>query len=430
MTRRVFSLIAYMKTLFSLWLGLAGALALGAVEPLSWARCLEIAERANPELQAARKALDAWENNVRNSAGAFLPTLNGALGYQRTQSLPGIAGPADGYGYSATLSAGQNFFNGFADKARLDETRAKRERAEADLAATRARLSFELKSAFANTVYAQSAISLLKAIEERRESNTKIIALRYQNGSENYGSVMLAEAQLEQARLDHAQALLNLSSAQADLARVLGFDHPEQVSVVGEVPTNSPPIAPDFAGLAKVLPEYRKSVASEHEAEALLTLSRSSFFPTFAVSAGIGSGGSRFFPNENGQVTVGASLVIPLFNGTRDFWGVLSASDSHTAAVLRRENELRGGLTRLRDAYNAFSVASRKVDIDKKLLEAATVRSRIAREKYNNGLMTFEDWDVIENEYIAKQKDYLQSRRTRIVAEAAWEQAQGKGTWR
>jgi outer membrane protein TolC len=54
-------------------------------------------------------------------------------------------------------------------------------------------------------------------------------------------------------------------------------------------------------------------------------------------------------------------------------------------------------------------------------------RADIARTKYNNGLMTFENWDIIENDLIQRQKSFLQGQRDRVVAEAAWEQAQGKG---
>jgi hypothetical protein len=41
--------------------------------------------------------------------------------------------------------------------------------------------------------------------------------------------------------------------------------------------------------------------------------------------------------------------------------------------------------------------------------------------------MTFEDWDIIENDLIQRLKTFLQSQRDRVIAEASWELAQGKG---
>jgi outer membrane protein len=55
------------------------------------------------------------------------------------------------------------------------------------------------------------------------------------------------------------------------------------------------------------------------------------------------------------------------------------------------------------------------------------LRSELGRAKYKNGLLNFEDWNAIESDLINRQKAKLQSQRDRVVAEAAWEQATGKG---
>jgi outer membrane protein TolC len=65
--------------------------------------------------------------------------------------------------------------------------------------------------------------------------------------------------------------------------------------------------------------------------------------------------------------------------------------------------------------------------VDEDFLKAANARAEIARSKYSNGLMSFEDWDIIENDLINRQKAVLQSRRDRVTAEAAWEQVLGNG---
>ena len=44
-----------------------------------------------------------------------------------------------------------------------------------------------------------------------------------------------------------------------------------------------------------------------------------------------------------------------------------------------------------------------------------------------SGLISFQDWDTIENDLISNQKTILVNLRDAIAAEAAWEQAQGKG---
>lgn len=83
--------------------------------------------------------------------------------------------------------------------------------------------------------------------------------------------------------------------------------------------------------------------------------------------------------------------------------------------------------TKLKQTFASYQEAVERLKVDTELLDAATIRAEIARNKYNNGLLSFEDWDIIENDLISRQKFVLQSRRDRIVAEAVWEQAQGKG---
>ena len=61
---------------------------------------------------------------------------------------------------------------------------------------------------------------------------------------------------------------------------------------------------------------------------------------------------------------------------------------------------------------------------------AATARSTIATEKYNTGLMTFEDWSVIEEDLITREQNLLSRKSTAMQLEATWEQAVGVGAIR
>ena len=68
-----------------------------------------------------------------------------------------------------------------------------------------------------------------------------------------------------------------------------------------------------------------------------------------------------------------------------------------------------------------------KVEVNKDLEEASEVRAEIGRNKYNIGMLTFENWDIIENDLISYQKSSLRSEYELIVAEANFENAIGIG---
>jgi outer membrane protein len=81
----------------------------------------------------------------------------------------------------------------------------------------------------------------------------------------------------------------------------------------------------------------------------------------------------------------------------------------------------------LKQAYANYVQAVEQLNVNQAFVDAAQMRAEIARSQYNNGLIAFSDWNLIENDLIQRQKSYVQSQRDRVVAEAAWEQAQGKG---
>jgi outer membrane protein TolC len=124
---------------------------------------------------------------------------------------------------------------------------------------------------------------------------------------------------------------------------------------------------------------------------------------------------------------VGVSLTVPLFSGGRDYFATKSASANWISSEALRQGAVAQSIARLRETHAAALEAAARVRVEESFLAAARTRAEVARNKYNNGLTSFEDWDQIENELIARQKSVLSSRRDRVTAEAAYEQAQGKG---
>jgi outer membrane protein TolC len=118
---------------------------------------------------------------------------------------------------------------------------------------------------------------------------------------------------------------------------------------------------------------------------------------------------------------------VPLYSGGKDYYATKSAASSLEAAVSNTDSTEHQLLVNLKQTHAGFVESVEKLKVDQAFLEAATTRAEIARSKYNNGLMTFEDWDIIENDLIQRLKTFLQSQRDRVIAEASWELAQGKG---
>ena len=136
---------------------------------------------------------------------------------------------------------------------------------------------------------------------------------------------------------------------------------------------------------------------------------------------------ASYFPDRE-RWTVALTLTIPIFDGLRGLVTYRSSVQSKYANESRKRSTLLDLIPRLRDSLNLAKQSDIKYSIDSKFEKAASSRAEIARKKYNNGLLTFEDWDIIESELITRQMNFLQSKRDRVIRYASWENILGKGS--
>lgn len=402
---------------------LGSAHATGAAERLVWEACVQTAAQYNAELRAARDNLRAAEHQTRAAFGGYLPQLSGSAGYTKSDSSGASSGTAT---YSASVSATQNLFAGFKDQATVEQAEANRASVEAGLRLAKAKTSFDLKSAFASLRHAQDNLRLAEDIIRRREENLRLVELRFEGGRENKGSYFLSKAALAQARFERLQAQHAIRVAQEQLARALGRDAAAGLEVGGDVPVAPPPERVDLAALLARVPEREQALAQEKSAEAGVRLARAGLLPSLDLTGTTGRQGEDWFPGDK-RNSVGLSLTVPIYSGGKDYYATRGAAASLAAAQAGRENTERLLMTKLQQAHTGYVQAAEKLKVDEEFVEAAAARAEIARSKYNNGLLSFEDWDIIENDLIARQKTLLVSRRERVIAEATWEQAQGGG---
>lgn len=390
--------------------------------PYTFADCIDILKKNNSELAAAEQSLEAAREQKNSFYWNFLPKVSANLGYQRGETDQLMKN-----GYTASLMATQNVFNGFSDNAKISEYEGKVLSAQAGLQAVKAKLSYDLKSAFAGLLYAEESLKLAKSIFKRRSDNLNMVELRFAGGRENKGAVLLSRANLKQAQLDILKAEHAYEAARSSLIRVLGLNADANLTIQGAVPIQDiKNEEPDFQKLAEQAPQRQDAQGKIQSAEASLSQTTSLFLPTLDLSGSVGKMGEDFFPDKN-RWAVGATFTWSLFSGGKDYFSRKSALALKMVAENTWKNSYLDLLASLRITYFAFVEATEQVKVSNAFVEAGSVRAEIGRSKYNNGLTTFDDWDKIESDLITFQKDQTLKRRDRIVAEASWEKTQGIG---
>lgn len=393
-------------------------------QSLGWDDAIRLTRDENAELRASDEVVKQNEALVKAAWGNYLPSLNASL--STTKANTNETAVADSN--SARLNLTQNLLNGFGDRARIEQSKRNRDAAQATRDLTRAQVSASLKTAYQSLLVAERNVKLSDDIIARRKRNLDLVTLRFEGGRENKGSVLLSRANYEQAVLERLQAANTIEASRAQLAKMIGVERFPYLTLSGVVPVSTPPLAVDFEAAAAQSPELRQALAQQQAADAAVSVAKQGYFPTLDLTASIGRFGPDFLPQQtNASATLG--LVIPLFNGGRVYYGVQAARAVAYNASYARETALRSKIVSIRQAYNAYIEAVTAEKVAQSFVTAAETRAEIGRSKYNTGLLSFEEWDIIESDLVTRQRRALTSQNDRVSAEAAWEQSQGLGVF-
>ncbi len=394
---------------------------------LTWEDCVRMATRQNPDLQASREAVLNSDAVRMGAYSALYPQISASFGDTRGYTGANLTSPSNySTSYGEQVSLSQTIFNGFATKGNIDAARAQLNLGFANLNGEKASLSFNLKTAFAQLLYAQKLIKINRDVLGIRESAARLVKLLYEGGSEDKGNMELSQANLDQAvySLDQAVRTRDLSGVQ--LAVYIGRDLPAPVLAEGELRTGVLPAKPDFKNLALLTPVYFQHKAQVDAAAAGVTTANSGWYPTITAAASASRSDSQF-PLKNHGWSAGFSVSYPIFQGGATYFDVKAASASLRQALDNLRSGTNDAALTLAQMFKGMVDAEDNVRIQRELLDATALRYKIADADYRNGLMTFEDFNNITNAYVGQQQSLLSAQLSAVVAEASWEEARGLG---
>ncbi|MBI2890623.1 MAG: TolC family protein [Nitrospirae bacterium] len=401
-------------------------LAADATATLTWEDCLRETAANNPELAAARERLDSLRDRELAARSPFLPQLSADAGLSRRNASSAGAGSGTTNDLSLGLSARQNLFAGWEDRAALERSRVEYALAEAERDDTSSRLRLELATAFARLRYAQDALRLAESVLLRRRENVRLVELRFEAGRENKGSLLRSRAAESQARLDVSQGARDLHVRQRELARILARGEAAPLIVSGDPPPLAEIAEPDVRAIADQVPSTRRARASLQAAGTALESARSQLYPNLDAFGSVSRGGDPWPPDSN-RWSAGLSVSYPFFPGGRTAYDIGSArAEQRRAEALVRDARERAAVD-IEEALAGRRNAVERSEVQREFLEAARLRAEIARSQYTSGLLSFQDWDLIENDLISSEKGWLVARTDVRLAEAAWLKALGKG---
>ena len=394
---------------------------------LTWPDCVRLATENNPDLQAAREQVLNSDAVHMGAYSALYPQISATYSDARSYASENLFAPHSyATAYNEQISLSQLVFDGFATKGNIDRAKAQLDLAFADLDGEKSTLSFNLKSSFAQLVYADKLIKISQDIVDIRRDAARLVRLLYEGGSEDKGDMELSQANLSQAlySLDQAVRTRDLSAVQ--LGVFIGKDLPAPVLAEGELMTDHLPVMPDFTKLALVTPLYYERQAEVGAAAAGLTVANSGWYPTITANADAFRSDVAQ-PLKNNGWSVGFAVSYPLFQGGATYFNVKAASASLRQSLDNLRSGTNDSALTLAQMFKGMVDAEDNVRIQEELLEATALRFHISSADYRNGLTTFEDYNLITDDYVSQKQSLLSAQLNAVVAEAAWEEAKGQG---
>jgi outer membrane protein TolC len=398
---------------------------------VTWEQCIKEAENNNFDLKAAEKTVTASDDTHIASLGQWFPQISIGSSLGRSGPDSSLDGALNDPNYTPTATLGINaqetIFSGFKDFASVDMANAQLDNAKAQLTQAKAQLSHDLKTDFYQLLYTQKQIVLLQTIRDRDKANQDLVQMNFSGGTDNKGSLMVAQAAVQQDEYNINQAKRLLRVSQRQLDQVLGRSLMDNIVVSGDfeipAPSDNPP---NFLELTDETPSHMEAVAQYRISDSQYITARGAFFPTLTANAGLSGAGPAYDTMAAGW-TATLSLNFPLFTGGHDLFTLKSAEESKQGTEDTLESTDLKTESQLESSYAAYIDAVQENKDQQFQVKAAQTQEEIAKAEYLNGLLIFQNWNQIESNLTNQQNSELSGLLNIKTAEANWELTQGKG---
>ena len=157
-----------------------------------------------PEARQAKLSISLAENQAANARSSFLPdvVLHGAFEADRQRFYD-----QGGANWLVSVGLRWNLFNGFSDRARIDETKSLLRRSEAQQQSTGSAIRLQVRRAYADLRSAEQRIDVAKASVAEAEESLRITQNRYQAGMNNVTDLLRTETAVLDARTRYLAAV-------------------------------------------------------------------------------------------------------------------------------------------------------------------------------------------------------------------------------
>ncbi|MEG6509393.1 TolC family outer membrane protein [Methyloligella sp. 2.7D] len=388
----------------------------------------------NPTLNAQRAALRATDEDVSIAKSGMRPQVFGGAykSYLNQNSTTGVGvgigtgtggvstltgdGVTRPYGYSITLS--QPLFQGFQN---LNAVR----NAKSTVQAEREYLRYVEQQVLLQSATAYVDVVQNEAVVRLRENNVKVLAEQLKQTQDRFEVGEVTRTDVAQAEARHADALSELSIAQADLKQ----SRATYEQLIGHPPSNliKPPsilhLLPTSLSEAMTLgdgenPQILTSVYQEEASEYYVNQLTGGLLPEVSIEAGYEKDfGLSSSITDQEATTVTGRVTVPLYQGGGVAAQVRQAKEQNHQFKKQVEEARLAVHSDVISSWGVLQSTTAQIRSAESAVRANKIALAGVREEAQVGQRTTLDVLNAQLEYLQSQISLVEALRDRVVAE-------------
>ena len=402
-------------------------------EPLN--KLVQIALKANPDLDAAQAALREAQENVLAGDGALYPTLTGNLSGSRQKALTAGFGSSlyNLYGATANVSYTIDVWGG--TRRNIESLEAKAEFQRFQLEASYLSLTANLVTAVINEASLRGQVD---ATQDVIQAETK--SLNTVRSQVSLGGAARADLLNQQSTLAATQATLpplqkqlaqQRNQIQALLGRFPNQDTGEQFDLAslvlpGELPVSLP------SKLVEQRPDVKAAESALHAASAAIGVAIANELPQLTLTGDIGLQAlqiGKLFQSRSSVWGIGAGATGTIFDGGTLLHTKRAADAAFDQAAAQYRSTV---LSAFQDVANALRALTSDADALQAQLAAETAAAdslALAQAQLQVGGVSYLTLLTAEQAYQQARIGLVRAQAARYADTAALFQALGGGWW-
>ena len=315
--------------------------------------------------------------------------------YLKSDSAGGGGGPKVSQAMYGIANASLPLFTGGKIKYGIESAAYLAEAATLDVDENREGVIFNTINAFSNLYKSMIAVNLVKENLQQSSQRVKDFSNLEKNGLLARNDLLKVELQSSNFELTLLDAESNYKLASVNMSLMMGL--PEKTLLV-----------PDSASLQQISPtlksieEYEQVALTSRKDAAVLSLRKkvadvgvkmikADYYPSLAITAGYIAADIPHFLSITNAVNVGLGVKY----NVSSLWKTkskITQAEARVQQVMQNQEMLNDNIRlQVNQAYQAFLLSQKKIQVYQQALEQASENYRITKNKYNNALATTTD---------------------------------------